>query len=147
VERFISDLQVIAQPVNVVQARDVRGPAWIPPPQGLAKVNVDAATSKSSTTSAIAAVVRGEDGSFLGAYTIILVGITDPETLEAMAYREGLAIAADLLLQSFRLATDCKNVVRSVAGEGKGSYGHIVQEIKARTRSFQEVELVHERRT
>nr|XP_051211664.1 uncharacterized protein LOC127329168 [Lolium perenne] len=147
VERFISDLQVVNKPVNVVQARDARGPAWIPPPQGMAKVNFDAATSKNSTTSAIVAVVRGEDGSFLGASSVILVGVTDLETLEAMACREGLAIAADLLLQRFRLVTDCKNVVRSVAGEGKGSYGHIVQEIKARTRSFQEVELVHERRT
>jgi hypothetical protein len=55
----------------------------------------------------------------LGALTVITAGITDPETLEAMATREGLALAADLILQRFRVATECINVVWSLKGKGK----------------------------
>ena len=55
-----------------------------------------------------------------------------PETAEAMACREGLALASDLLLQKFRIATDCQNVVRSMQGSGMGPYDHLIQEIKSR---------------
>jgi hypothetical protein len=77
----------------------------------------------------------------------MLEGISDPETLEAMACREGLAIATNLLLQRIRLATDCINVVRNIEGDGKGLYGHILQEVNARVLDFQNVQFVHEGRS
>ena len=123
------------------------GSRWIPPPGGLMKLNVDAATSKNSNLSTVAAVARGEHGDFLGASSVVLHGITNPEMLEAMACREGMSLAADLYFQSFRLATDCINVVRSLEGEGMGSYGQIVREIKARTADSREVQFAHEGRT
>ena len=52
----------------------------------------------------------------------------------------------DLVLQKFRVACDCINVVKSIHGEGMGLYGPIVKEIKATKASFSHVELVHERR-
>jgi hypothetical protein len=75
---------------------------------------------------------------------VVVKAITDPETLEALACREGLSIVDDLLLQRFRLASDCSNVIRSLTGDGMGYYGHIVQEIKARAASFKCVDFVHE---
>lgn len=48
--------------------------------------------------------------------------VIDPESLEAMACREGLALASDLLLRHIRLATDCLGVVRSLREEGMGPY-------------------------
>jgi ribonuclease HI len=114
---------------------------------GSDKVNVDAAVSKNSATGAIAAVARSREGTFLGASAVVLRGVTDPETLEAMACREGLNLAADLLLRRITVASDCLNLVRSIGGEGKGSYGHIVREIKASVDDFQQVRFVHERRT
>jgi hypothetical protein len=45
------------------------------------------------------------------------------------------------------MATDCSNVVRSLAGDGMGAYGHVVQEINARVCEFQKVQFVHEKRT
>jgi hypothetical protein len=42
-------------------------------------------------------------GISFGASWIVLEGITDPQTLEAMAYREGMALAADMLVQNFRM--------------------------------------------
>ena len=64
---------------------------WIPPPHGVAKINVDAAVSKNSKMTSVAAVARDETGLFLGASAVVSQGITDPETMEVLAFREGLA--------------------------------------------------------
>jgi ribonuclease HI len=78
---------------------------------GSDKVNVDAAMSKNSATGAIAAIARSREGTFLGASAVVLRGVTDPETLEAMACREGLNLAADLLLRRITMASDWLNLI------------------------------------
>ena len=65
---------------------------------------------------------------------------------EAMACREGMALASDLVLQKFKLASDCLNVVRNLQGTAMGAYGHIIREIKARAEDFTEVRFTHEGR-
>jgi hypothetical protein len=92
----------------------------------LSKINVDAAVSKNSSK-----VARSTEGGFLGASVVVVQGISDPKVLEALACREGLDLASDLLLTKFRVASDCLNMIKSLESEGWGSYGHIVQEIKA----------------
>jgi hypothetical protein len=44
-------------------------------------------------------------------------GYNDPELVEAMACREGLALASDLGLHSFRVASDCGNM-EELHGQG-----------------------------
>jgi hypothetical protein len=146
VERFLNDLNLLAASPAKETKQTIHCPKWIPPPAGMVKVNVDAALSKNSSMGSIADVVRRGDSTFMGASSVVLAGITEPETLEALACREGTAVAADLLLQRFRLASDCANVVRCLREEGMGRYGHIVQEIKARAVKFQQVDFVHESR-
>ena len=46
---------------------------------------------------ALAAVAMDEYGAFLGAFAVVMEGVSDSETAEAMAVREGLALAKDLL--------------------------------------------------
>lgn len=147
VERFLGELHLTEKKQTVTSAAKPKPGGWLPPPAGMAKVNVDAATSKSSTFSAIAAVARGETGEFLGASSVVVQGISDPEMVEAMACREGMSLAEDLYLQRFKLATDCANVAKSLEGAGMGPYGHIVREIRARTSAFGEVQFGHEGRT
>ena len=77
---------------------------------------------------------------------MVLEGITEPETAEVIACREGLALASDLMLTSFRLASDCANAIRSMAGTGMGPYGQVVKEIKEGSRDFVFVDFVHENR-
>ena len=48
----------------------------------------------------------------------MLEGYNDAEVVEAMPCCEGLALATDLGLHSFRVASDCANAVRSFAGKG-----------------------------
>uniref|UniRef100_K4AIW4 Uncharacterized protein n=1 Tax=Setaria italica TaxID=4555 RepID=K4AIW4_SETIT len=80
------------------------------------KINVDAAVSKNSGIVAAAAVARDSTGSFLGASAVTLEGITNPETVEALACRE---------LQTMGIIKEIKARVVS---------------------DFQSVDFVHERR-
>jgi hypothetical protein len=84
---------------------------------------------------------------FLGASGVVLEGITDAETDEAIAYREGLALAYDLTLQSIRLASDNANVIRSLEETGMGPYGQVVKEMKARARDLNFVDFAQENRS
>ena len=47
----------------------------------------------------------------------MLEGYNDVAVVEEMACREGLALASDLGLYSFFIASDCANAVRSFEGE------------------------------
>ena len=94
----------------------------------------------------MAAIACDPVGIFLGASGVVLNRITEPEIAEAMACREGLALAADLLLTSLRLASDCVNAIRSMEGRNMSPYGQIVKEIQIRAHDFLLVDFVHENR-
>jgi hypothetical protein len=95
----------------------------------------------------VAVVARDEEGNFLGASTLVLKGCTAAKIAEVVACHEGLALASDLGLQTFRMASDCIKTVRSIHGQGFGTHGPIIQEIKSRKDGFTTVEFVHEGRS
>ena len=105
-----------------------RRPKWLAPPAGCMKINVDASISKNMFRVSVAAVAHDQAGKFLGASGVVLEGITDAKTAEAIACWEGLALASDLYLQSFRLASDSANIIRSLGEEGMGLHGQVVYE-------------------
>ena len=84
--------------------------------------------------------------SMATASALVLKGYNDTEVVEAMACREGLALASGLRLHSFRVASDCANAVRSFMGQGFGRYGLIVWKINDRRQSFTRAEFVFEGR-
>ena len=116
VERFIADLDLSQPQPAARQITETRIPRWIPPPGGMSKLNVDAALSKNSRMASVAAVARDGAGRFLGASAVVMLGISDPETMEVLALREGLALANDLSLSRVRMTSDCANAVRGMAG-------------------------------
>jgi hypothetical protein len=81
---------------------------WTAPQAGWCKVNVDATIFKTRVTGAgtVAAICRDDRDQFLGASARIIEGISDPTTLEAYACYEGLALAADLLVQKVAVYTN-----------------------------------------
>ena len=87
---------------------------WIPPPRGDAKGNVDGAISEMHRRSAVAAIFRSDDGKFLGASVLVMAGILDPGTAEAIASREALCLAHDVRPNSMTIASDCAGVVQSI---------------------------------
>ena len=51
-------------------------------------------------------MARDEDGNYLGASVQVAAGQSDLEVMEVVACREGLALASDLGLHSFRVASE-----------------------------------------
>ena len=102
--------------------------------------------SKNTGRAAAAAIARDGAGNFQGASVLIIQGITDSESMESIACREGLALASDLAVRRFMLSCDNFSVVRNIKGGSMGAYGHIVQEINARVGAFVSSEFVHEGR-
>ena len=126
----MTDLALSEARPEEVKKIPIRSLRWISPPHGVAKINVDAAVSKNSRIASVAAVARDEAGLFLEALAVVSQGITDPETMEVLTFREGLALAHDLVLHRVRLASDCANAVRSIEQTTRGVYGQIIKEIK-----------------
>jgi len=146
VDRFMSDLD-LSSPQSEITASKGRVPRWIPPPGGIVKINVDAALSKNSRGASAAAVARDASGKFMGASSVVMRGIIDPETMEVLALREGLALAKGLSLNRVRMASNCANAVRCMTGGSTmGAYGQIIQELREDAKAFLVMEFVHERR-
>lgn len=93
--------------------------AWIPPPSGTAKLNVNGAVAIHANRGAVVVVCRNHNGHYLGSSSITFAGIMDPPVLEALASREALALAQDLLLTNIIISLDCQVVVREIA-QGTG---------------------------
>jgi hypothetical protein len=71
------------------------------------------------------AVCRDEVGTFLGASSLTISGISDPATLEVLGCREALALAQDLWLQRMVVASDCLQVINNLKGGYAGSYSMV----------------------
>jgi hypothetical protein len=71
------------------------------------KINIDAGVARDQKFSVIPAVARSGSSEYLRASAMVISGIADPEVLEALAVREGLCLANDLLIRRVRIASDC----------------------------------------
>jgi hypothetical protein len=70
------------------------------------KINVDTALANNSGVVAAAMVARDVVGKFLGGSAVVMEGRMKPDTVEAIACKEGLALPSDLVLRDFRLSCD-----------------------------------------
>jgi ribonuclease HI len=92
-------------------------------------INTDAGVARDGSGGAVATVARSDAGVFLGASALFIQSLTEPETLEAMAVREGINLALDLSLPKIKVATDCLTMVKALK-ENLRVYTHIIQERK-----------------
>ena len=145
---FLDDLRYIkaSEPRRTV-VKAARPTQWQAPATGCVKINVDAAAPRQARFGAVGAICRSSDGLFLGASALIIEHIGDPETLEAMAIREGLALAEDLYQRRIHVASDCKKVVDSLKKEDASPYGAIVHEILSHSATFDMCRFSHEFRS
>lgn len=108
------------------------------PPPGYAKFHVDGGVSRTSRSGSAVAVCHDGTGNCLGSSAPVIEGIIDPAALEAIASREALALADDLLLllQNFIISSDSKQVVGDSASGNQGRYGPIITEINLGAATF-----------
>jgi ribonuclease HI len=146
VESFLRDLAMTKEKKKTPKKEEGTCLRWIAPPVGSVKINVDAAVRKHQNFGAVAAVCRAEDGHYLGASAVVIQGISDPATLEALACREALALGRDLLQERVFVATDCLEIVESMKESNLGRYSSVLNEIQARSKEFSLVRFGHEKR-
>ena len=66
----------------------------------------------------------------------MVAGLDDPSVLETFACREGLALAEDLNLHNFVIASDSKQTIADINQGTRGGNGSIVHEISLRASLF-----------
>lgn len=57
------------------------------------KINVDGGLSRSGRVGVAVVVCKADHGLYLGSPTLVIPGVTEPSILEALACREGIALA------------------------------------------------------
>jgi hypothetical protein len=76
----------------------------------------------------------------------VIPNITEPETLEAMACMEALALAEECGINKMIVALDCLSVIKNIKEMTRCSYMMILQDINVRAKSFNYVQFAHEGR-
>lgn len=132
INKFLSDHELsnpvkIQVPPRTMQRAQVR--AWIPPSSYTIKINVDGDVSRNDERGAIGAVCRDDMGLYLGSSALVLPGMIDPATLEALACREALDLAKDLMVQQMKIASYCKSVVTDISNGMLGPISTIINKI------------------
>ena len=93
-------------------------------------IHILVCTANASILAVLAAVVcRDAEGNYLGSSSLVIHGINDVATLEAIACREALFLALYLMLHSFIVASDSKVIVKDIQSGSNAAYGNIVREI------------------
>ena len=77
-----------------------------------------------------AAICRDGEGNYLGSSALVIPGVVDAATQEAIACREALSLAEDLHIRDFFIASDSKQVINDINKGYKGKYGAIISENK-----------------
>lgn len=86
---------------------------WQKPSPGWKSRNVDAVVSINSGHSSFGCILRDEQGSFIAGYGGNLMGIVDPRTAEAMAFREVLSWLKRLHISQVFIELDSLGVVQA----------------------------------
>ena len=107
VSSYLSEIKVL-QPTSAIKPpRSAPSPRrWISPPDGMFKINVDAALSDTGLGAA-ATVCRDSTGLYLGSSAVVIQGAIVPAVVEAIACRDALSLAQDLGIQNFVVSSDC----------------------------------------
>lgn len=147
IKRFMEELNSIKKLLGQASSASIsNAPRWIPPEEGTSKINMDGVVARDGSCGSFCAVARSSSGVYLGSSVVMTEGVNDPEILETMACREGLALAMDLQLTKIKRATDCKGVVSDLMKGSSGSNATILLELNQRALSFVSCSFVHEGR-
>lgn len=98
---MIKENQQVTTHGPVIHGATPRRPKALP--DGFAKIHVNAGVRR-GRGGATTAVCRDRDGNYLGSSYLVLDGVDDPTTLEAIACREALALAEDSLSNVVHMA-------------------------------------------
>ncbi|CAD6236843.1 unnamed protein product [Miscanthus lutarioriparius] len=130
--------QLMESPGEPATARSE--PCWERPPLEWFKCNADGAFYDQQWKGATGVVLRDDSGVFVRGIAKWYEHCLDALTMEALACRDGLAMALQLGIQKVWLESDCQEVVRlwQVRDQQRSSVMSILKEIKELSTLFQE---------
>jgi ribonuclease HI len=105
---------------------------WKPPVHDIVKFNVDAGFDAASGEGSSGLLIRDHAGSLLRAQAIWYGNVSNCLTMEALAVRDGVRLAADLGLSRVEVETDAKEVVSlwKDRSNGRSEVAAILHEIE-----------------
>lgn len=119
-------------------------PKWCPPAEGWLKFNTDGATDEARRRGGAGMVVRNHAGEFILAMATRYDHIFDPLSLELLAIRDAVALAAEKGFQMVHVETDCKEIqIMWEAGLSRSRVSNILVEIRELTVAFQGFKLLY----
>jgi hypothetical protein len=121
-------------------------PKWIPPPEGFLKFNVDGAVARSGDKGAVGVLCRDYTGNYVAASAMVINGLVDPPSLEALACNEAISLALDMGVRKSVIVSDCLEVIVNIRKQNLCAYSAILKEIKGSSLLLQEVFYKHEGR-
>jgi ribonuclease HI len=121
---------------------------WTKPPQGVVKVNWDAAVDINRKRIGFGVIVRNHDGDALAMISETMDLITDPVTAEALAARRAVEVSQTLGLRKIIMEGDALQIVQALrsTGGGRYSYGLIIEDMHQLLQRFSEFSVQHVRR-
>jgi ribonuclease HI len=112
-------MSILSITANVAKAMaKVNGPRplWEKPSHTQIKVNVDGSFQSDNHAGSVGAVARDSNGRFVAASTIFLPNVASAYASEALAVREGLALANRLGCHNIQIESDSTEVIQACSG-------------------------------
>ena len=91
---------------------------WKKPPEDFVLLNVDASFNHTRSSGSTGAVLRDSAGSFVAAAVNCFEHVLDAPMAEAMALREGMALAQMIGCSKLVIHSDCQEVVQTMQQGG-----------------------------
>jgi hypothetical protein len=149
VNRLLDELQTLEKyqmKRMCQQPKKVNIRHWMAPESEQFKVNTYAAVAWISCNGIVGVICRDNHGNFTAASALTIPNINDPETLQAMACVEALALAEDCGIKNLIVTSDCLNVIKNIKETTRCPYMMMLLDLKVRSKCFDYVRLAHEGR-
>lgn len=121
---------------------------WEKPPDGLLKINVDAALDIPSRKAGIGLVIRNSTGNFIAARMIPLMDVFKPDEAEAIGVKEALKWLEEKHIDDVQVETDCLKVFNGVCTDFLvTSFDLIINDIREIARDFSNLSFLFVKRS
>jgi ribonuclease HI len=123
------------------EALNNRQPSWIPPPDGVIKVNWDASMNVAKNWVGLGIIARDSKGLYMGARSITLKAKTDPKMVETMATLEAIQFSKEAGFWDFIFEGDATQVVKEIKSDMQyfSKTGHFLESIHQEMQHFRSI--------
>jgi hypothetical protein len=121
--------QLLPPTASVARTQSVRQ-LWRRPPEGVVKVNWDAALDKDTKMMGVGVIVRDERGDVLATLCTTIPFVTDPTIAEAIAAWKAVELGCELGFQRVILEGDALEIVKALrqAEPSWSRYGQLIED-------------------